>query len=172
MINKAKKFAFHKHKKQIRKGDGKPYFTHLSAVYEIAKTITSDEATLSACWLHDTIEDTPTTFKDLVKEFGLEVAQIVQAVSEDKDLAWEEAKEKYLQTVFVNSKAIVVAWADKMHNTQDLANVTDHSVFNRSIRQKLDFYSKFAQMIEDNDMREQLQTTLDNIYDIVYYIDE
>ena len=52
------------------------------------------EEVIAAGILHDTLEDTETTFKDLTEEFGVHVANLVQAASEnDKNLPWEERKQ-------------------------------------------------------------------------------
>lgn len=165
LINKAKQYAELKHSAQLRKGDKKPYITHLQAVYELASSVTSDPAILASCWLHDTIEDTNTTYSDLIKLFGLEVANIVLACSEDKTIPWEKAKKLYLKTVFANKKAIIVAWADKMHNTADLANVIDYGVFNRPLKDKITFYTEFANKLDNREMYTRLKLLLD-IYTI------
>lgn len=173
LINKAKQFSKKAHEGQIRKGDGSPYFTHPETVYKIAKDVTNDINILAACYLHDTIEDTPTTYEELVKAFNKEIADIVLAVSEDKeDKDWHSRKSKYLKSVFSNEKAVIVAWADKMHNTTSLLDVKDFKVFNSSLKDKIAFYSKFAKKLPQGEMRERLELVLDIVCDIVYYISE
>jgi len=168
LVTKAKQFSKKAHKGQYRKGDNKPYFTHPQAVYEIALTVTNDENILVACYLHDTIEDTPTTYPDLVKEFNKEIADMVQAVSEDKTVtSWYERKSKYLKTVFSNEKAVIVAWADKVHNSTDL-KTADQSVFKVPIKEKIKFYREFANLMPQKDLSTRLKLVLDNIHTISY----
>ena len=164
-VNKAKEFAKKAHEGQVRKGNGQPYFNHPQTVYEIAKSITDDVSILAACYLHDTIEDTPINYIDLKNEFGKEIADIVQAVSEDKSIKhWAVRKSEYLETVFSNEKAVIVAWADKMHNVADLKTVKDFSVFNETLEEKIKFYRKFADMMKQRDLKKKLKLLIDNVY--------
>lgn len=173
LISQAQRYAAKQHLGQTRKGDNSPYITHPEAVYEIARLETSDPAILAACWLHDTIEDTSTTYEELRELFGKEIADIVLAVSEDKTIKdWKQRKAKYIKNVFSNEKAQIVAWADKMHNAESLIGVKDLSVFNVPIKDKLDFYSRFAKRLSNQELRTELELVLDLIYDIVYYISE
>jgi len=164
-IDKARIYAQTQHKGQIRKGDGKDYFTHPEAVYNIAKDVTNDVNILSACYLHDTIEDTPTTYEDLAREFGSKIADIVMGVTEDKSIKdWHSRKADYLKNVISNHGSIIVAWADKMHNTANLKTITDYSVFNVPFKDKLKFVSDFAKLIPQKELRDQLiylLTTID-----------
>jgi len=173
LVKKAQQFSTIKHQDQIRKGDNQPYITHPEGVYVIASEVTNDPAILAACWLHDTLEDTPTTYSDLLHYFGREVADIVLAVSENKSIKdWRKRKDQYLKNVFANDKAVIVAWADKMHNTKGLAELTDFSMFNVSLDRKLDFYRTFANMIADSYLRNKLRLVVDNIYRKVYDLGE
>lgn len=169
IVKKAKQFSTIKHQGQVRKGNNQPYITHPQAVYNIAKTVTNDHAILASCWLHDTLEDTQTTYQELLEQFGREIADIVMVLTEDKTPTWEERKAKRLESVFTNSKAVIVAWADAMHNVQDLATVTDPSVFNRPIEQKLQHYQKFASKLVNSELRTRLNLLLDT-YTISYIL--
>jgi (p)ppGpp synthase/HD superfamily hydrolase len=165
IVDKAKQFSQKAHKGQYRKAGKLPYFSHPRAVYLIAKGITKDPDILAACYLHDTIEDTPTTYEDLLKEFNKDIADIVLAVSEDKTIEdWYSRKARYLKNVFANEKAIIVAWADKMHNSSDLSKIKDQSVFNVPIKDKRKFYKDFADLLPQKDLATRLNDLLDNIY--------
>lgn len=165
IVNKAKNFSKKAHKGQYRKGNKQPYFNHPKAVYLIAKGVTKDRNILASCYLHDTIEDTSTTYKDLIKTFNKEIADIVKAVSEDKNIEdWHLRKVKYLKNVFSNEKAVIVAWADKMHNASDLSTVKDPTVFNTSIKEKIKFYKDFADLMPQKELSTRLKLLLDNIY--------
>src|SRR5262245_53035173 len=80
-------FASRKHSTQRRKdADASPYINHPIALVSIlaVETGVSDRDTLCAALLHDTIEDTDTSFEELVATFGREVAALVQEVTDDK----------------------------------------------------------------------------------------
>lgn len=78
LIDKAKAFAKERHANQTRKYSGEPYSQHLrSGVQLLDGYRITAEPVLAAAWLHDTIEDTPTTMQDILQEFGPEVAELV-----------------------------------------------------------------------------------------------
>ena len=85
----ALEFAADKHRHQKRKdAEASPYVNHLIAVTSIlaAEGSVKDEAALLAAVLHDTVEDTDTTFVELDARFGAMVAQLVGEVTDDKTL--------------------------------------------------------------------------------------
>ncbi len=83
MIEKAKFFGIEKHKDQLD-DDGEPYFwSHCWVVASAVHTITNDEDVIIAALLHDTIEDTDTTYEELEKEFGKKVADLVMEVTHE-----------------------------------------------------------------------------------------
>jgi (p)ppGpp synthase/HD superfamily hydrolase len=163
MIEKAKAFATKKHLGQTRKGDGSPYVNHLEGTYKIAQKVTADEDILCACWLHDTLEDTKTTFKELSDNFGIEIANIVKSCTKNcQILDWSERNKDYLESVFKNPQAIIVAWADKCYNSLDFKNAKE-GCFNVSMDKKVQFYTDFANRIKNKDMREDLLEILSTV---------
>lgn len=62
---------------QRRKYTNAPYIVHPQAVMEIVSSVPHSEEMLAAAWLHDTVEDTPTTLADIESHFGLRVASLV-----------------------------------------------------------------------------------------------
>lgn len=120
---KAKKFAEKKHKDQTRRS-GEPYINHPKRVAKLIKKYKSShqiEALIKAALLHDTIEDTNTTEKDLKKLFGGLVASLVKQLTSDKEKA-KENKTKYLTNKMINmsSWALVIKLADRLDNVQDI----------------------------------------------------
>src|SRR5690554_1386619 len=97
LIFQALAFAAHKHRDQRRKDAGaSPYINHPIAVAGLlAETGVTDPVTLCAALLHDTIEDTETTAKELTAAFGPEIAGVVLEVTDDK--AMQKAERKRLQ---------------------------------------------------------------------------
>lgn len=125
LLLKAASFAANKHRNQRRKDvDASPYINHPLA---LAHTLASEGGIsnytiLAAALLHDTVEDTDTTFEELEMEFGSDVASIVAEVTDDKSL--DKAERKRLQIVKSPSKshgAKLVKLADKISNLRDIA---------------------------------------------------
>lgn len=117
------------HNGQVRKAEKDlPYITHLFSVAALLSTYASKEEVIIAGLLHDTLEDTPYTEKELEEEFGTSVREIVESVTEathyEKEkiaFSWKERKERYLKKLKVaNAEALMVAAADKIHNLQTI----------------------------------------------------
>ena len=79
-LNKAYKFAVDAHQNQKR-DEGSPYIIHPVAVAKILTELKLDSATITTGLLHDTIEDTNVTYETVKKEFGEEVANLVEGVT-------------------------------------------------------------------------------------------
>jgi (p)ppGpp synthase/HD superfamily hydrolase len=84
MEQRAKQFATQAHASidQRRKYSGELYIVHPAAVVEIVRSVDHTEAMLAAAWLHDTVEDTPVTLEDIKREFGDEVAELVEMLTD------------------------------------------------------------------------------------------
>lgn len=126
LVIKAANFAARKHRDQRRKDvDASPYINHpiaLATVLSNEAGIT-DPVVLSAALLHDTVEDTETTFAELQAEFGKTIAAVVMEVTDDKKLPKPERKR--LQVVHARTasrRARVVKLADKICNLRDLVS--------------------------------------------------
>jgi GTP diphosphokinase / guanosine-3',5'-bis(diphosphate) 3'-diphosphatase len=126
LLLKAALFAANKHRNQRRKDvDASPYINHPLTLAHILASEggISNHKVLAAALLHDTVEDTDTTSKELEIEFGAEVASIVAEVTDNKSL--DKAERKRLQIVKSSSKthgAKLVKLADKISNLRDIAN--------------------------------------------------
>ena len=84
-FSKAYDFALNAHKNQKRDA-GEPYLIHPVAVANILTDLKLDSATITTGLLHDTIEDTKATYKTVEKEFGKEVADLVDGVTKISQL--------------------------------------------------------------------------------------
>lgn len=124
--NLALAYATRAHAAQTR-ADGKtPYVTHPIRVahnvekFKLSKNI---DALISAAYLHDTIEDTNTTHKDLKRMFGGLVASLVQELTSDKAEIKRQGKTEYLKKKMsgMTSYALVIKLADRLDNVQDIA---------------------------------------------------
>jgi guanosine-3',5'-bis(diphosphate) 3'-pyrophosphohydrolase len=119
-------FAAEKHRDQRRKDAGaSPYINHPIGVATVLATEgnVSDEVTLLAATLHDTVEDTKTTFAELEEHFGPEVANLVRELTDDKSL--EKMERKRLQidhAAHSSNTAKQLKIADKICNIRDIAD--------------------------------------------------
>ena len=84
-LSKAYTFALRAHKNQKR-DSSEPYIIHPVAVADILTDLKLDSATITTGLLHDTIEDTKATYKSVEKEFGKEVADLVEGVTKISQL--------------------------------------------------------------------------------------
>lgn len=118
ITNTAKEFAIAKHGTQ--KYGEHPYSYHLAQVSQVLAQFgyAGDEAIAAAGWLHDVLEDTPTTYEMLVSEFGKETADIVFAVTSEPGENRVDRFRKTALKIQSNKKALVVKLADRIANTE------------------------------------------------------
>ena len=109
-LESAEMFTKTKHAGMTRKDGITPYFAHLESVVSYLKSLgVTDEDVLCSGWLHDTIEDTDTTFDELYERFGKKVAVLVSTLSKDKKLPKKERERLYvdqLQSAPLEAKII------------------------------------------------------------------
>jgi (p)ppGpp synthase/HD superfamily hydrolase len=124
LVLKAIEFASKKHKGQVRKVSNSPYVTHPLAVSYLVSSFKKSkhlDEILAACLLHDTLEDTETTFIELAKEFTPLVASLVHELTSDSIAIKELGKARYLANKMygMSSYALVIKLADRLHNISD-----------------------------------------------------
>jgi guanosine-3',5'-bis(diphosphate) 3'-pyrophosphohydrolase len=145
---KAIAFAADKHRDQRRKDEGaSPYINHPIAVATVLATEgdISDEVTLVAAALHDTVEDTQTTFAEIDEHFGAEVAGLVRELTDDKSLEKAERKRlqiEHAQNLSIRGKQLKIA--DKICNVRD---VTDNPPADWSLQRRRDYLIWSEQVI-------------------------
>lgn len=123
IVQKALEFATEKHKFQKRKNSvGDPYIVHPIEVRDmLVLSGVTDEATLCSALLHDTVEDTGTTYEELVSEFGLSIANIVMECTDNKSLPKVDRKKiQITHAEHISDKAKLVKLADKLSNCSGL----------------------------------------------------
>jgi GTP diphosphokinase / guanosine-3',5'-bis(diphosphate) 3'-diphosphatase len=116
-------FAEQEHAGQTRKNGITPYISHPRAVVRILRDEAgiTDDATLEAALLHDTIEDTRATYAMLVSRFGETVADVVSEVSDDKSLSKQARKDAQVaHAPHYSNRAALVKIADKIANMRDI----------------------------------------------------
>lgn len=123
-IVKAAQFAAEKHKNQRRKDvDASPYINHplaLASVLAVEGGVENPDV-ICAAMLHDTVEDTDTTAKELTDIFGDKVTSIVLEVTDDKSLEKAVRKEEQVRHApLISPEAKLVKLADKICNLRDI----------------------------------------------------
>lgn len=121
MIEKAKAFAAKAHQGQKRKNASEDYVVHPIRVADLLKQAGFREELICAGYLHDVVEDTSYTLKDIEREFGRDIRDLVAAHTEDKSKSWQERKQHTIDTVREASlelKALIIA--DKLDNLRSL----------------------------------------------------
>jgi guanosine-3',5'-bis(diphosphate) 3'-pyrophosphohydrolase len=117
-------FAAHKHRAQRRKDkEASPYINHPIALADVLANEggVEDPVTLCAALLHDTIEDTKTTYEELRKAFGREIADVVREVTDDKSLRKYVRKRRQIEHApHLSRRAKLVKLADKISNLRDV----------------------------------------------------
>lgn len=118
---KVKSFAMDKHHKQLD-DEGKDYFeAHLQNVADILTAANAERETILAGYLHDTLEDTKTTYTELVSKFGLKIAGLVHEVT-------HEGKKDSIGYYFPrlhSEQGIILKFADNLSNLNRMGCWTD-----------------------------------------------
>ena len=130
LILKAFYYADSKHKDQKRKS-GEPYIIHPLNVAYILADVGMDDATICAALLHDVVEDTEVTHEDIVKEFGLEIAEMVAGVTKLGSMPFDTIEERQVEDyrkMFLamgkDIRVIIIKLADRLHNMRTLKHLS------------------------------------------------
>ena len=167
LFHEADRFAHERHLGQTRKdARGTAYIEHPRAVVRVLRDIgcIHDENVLIAGLLHDVIEDTATTPKELRARFGVKISQIVLEVSDDKRLP--KVARKYLQVrgaPFVSPEAKLVKLADKICNLMDILDAPPEGWGAERKRE----YFRWSKAVVDGlrGINEPLESEFDRIYE-------
>ncbi len=162
-LNKAYSFALDAHQDQKRE-EGVPYIIHPVAVANILTDLKLDSATITTGLLHDTIEDTNVTYETVKKEFGEEVANLVDGVtklSALEDKASDNSKaENFRKLILATSKDIrvlLVKLADRLHNMRTIHFVKDKEKIIRKAKETMEIYAPLADRMGMNRIRDELE---------------
>jgi len=159
-------FAAVKHKNQRRRDTEKtPYINHPIGVAHIltSEANVTDANVILAALLHDTVEDTDTTFQEIEDNFGVDVCKIVEEVTDDKSLP--KLERKRLQIVHAKEssrEAKLVKLADKLYNLRDLQRCAPEGWTDDRCAD----YFKWAKDVVDNlrGTNANLENSLDEIF--------
>jgi GTP diphosphokinase / guanosine-3',5'-bis(diphosphate) 3'-diphosphatase len=162
LLNRAYVFAMKAHGSQTR-ASGDPYFSHPLEVAAILTELKVDDATIVAAMLHDTIEDTAVSRKDVDKAFGDEIGGLVDGLTKlDKlDFVTRHAQQaenfrKLLLAVADDARVLLVKLADRLHNMRTL-NFMPEATRVRIAQDTLDIYAPLAGRMGMQSMRSELE---------------
>jgi guanosine-3',5'-bis(diphosphate) 3'-pyrophosphohydrolase len=162
-LSKAYNFAIEAHKNQKRVS-GSPYVVHPIAVADILAELKLDSATIITGLLHDTIEDTKTTYNVVLKEFGKEVADLVDGVTKisalEEKAADNSQAENFRKLILATSKDIrvlLVKLADRLHNMRTIDAFTSEDKKKRIAKETMEIYAPLAERMGMNLIRDELE---------------
>ena len=142
-------FAADKHRDHRRKdSEASPYINHPIQIAELIARVggVSDLATLQAAILHDTVEDTETTFEEIEERFGSEVAGLVREVTDDKGLKSEKRKRLQVEHApHLSPRAKHIKMADKISN---IMSVTHSPPKGWSMERRLEYLDWSERVVE------------------------
>ncbi len=164
LINRAYVFSMQKHGTQTR-ASGDPYYSHPIEVAGILTDFRMDDRTIATAILHDTIEDTLTTYDEIESKFGGDVARLVDGVTKlskieamtDNERAAENLR-KFLLATSDDIRVLMVKLADRLHNMRTLHFIKDEAKRRRIARETMDIYAPLAERIGMYGFMNEMQT--------------
>ncbi|HAG26095.1 MAG: bifunctional (p)ppGpp synthetase/guanosine-3',5'-bis(diphosphate) 3'-pyrophosphohydrolase [Paracoccaceae bacterium] len=161
-IRKAYAYGKKMHEGQVRQS-GDPYFSHPIAVAAILTEQRLDDATLITALLHDTIEDTKSTFTEVSQLFGPEVADLVDGVTKLTNLQLSSAHSKQAENfrkLFMamskDLRVILVKLADRLHNMRTIKSMKQEKQHQKA-RETMEIFAPLAGRMGMQWMRDELE---------------
>lgn len=162
LIRRAYAYGMAMHEGQFRKS-GEPYFTHPVAVAAILTEQRLDDATIVTALLHDTIEDTKSTYTEVERNFGTEVAELVDGVTKLTNLQLSSTEtqqaenfRKLFMAMSKDLRVILVKLADRLHNMRTIKSMRAEKQAQKA-RETMEIYAPLAGRMGMQWMREELE---------------
>ena len=162
LLRNAYDFGKMKHQGQLRRS-GEPYFTHPVEVAMILAEQKLDDATIITALLHDTLEDTRSTKKDIATQFSTEIAELVDGVTKltNMQLTSSESKEaenirKLLMAMAQDIRVILVKLADRLHNMRTIKAMPTAKQMEKA-KETMDIFAPLAGRMGMQSIREDLE---------------
>jgi len=153
LLNRAYVYTVQKHGSQKR-ASGDPYFSHPVEVAGLMTDLKLDQDTVVTALLHDTVEDTLATIEDIEKNFGKDVARLVDGVTKlskieqmpENERAAENLR-KFLLAMSEDLRVLLVKLADRLHNMRTLHFIKSPEKRRRIARETMDIYAPLAERV-------------------------
>ncbi len=162
LILLAHEMAAEAHRGQRRK-TGEPYIHHPVAVAHIVAELGLDDVTVAAALLHDAVEDSTFSLADVERQFGAEVAMIVDGVTKLDRLAFDSKEDqqaasirKMIVAIAKDLRVIIIKLADRLHNMRTLAALREEKQHRIAIETR-DIYAPLAHRLGMQEMKTQLE---------------
>ncbi|SDR26912.1 GTP pyrophosphokinase [Thermostaphylospora chromogena] len=160
LIERAYEVAAYYHRGQKRKS-GDPYITHPLAVATILAELGTDDETLCAALLHDTVEDTAYSLEELRADFGENIALLVDGVTKlDKvkfgDAAQAETVRKMVVAMSRDIRVLIIKLADRLHNMRTMRYLPPHKREQKA-RETLEIFAPLAHRLGMNTIKWELE---------------
>lgn len=147
-----------------KRHSGDPYFLHPLAVAQILIDLKLDQESIITALLHDVVEDTDVTLEEIAKDFGEDVAHLVDGVTKlgkiESIPSSERVAENFRKLTLAMSEDIRVLFvklADRLHNMSTLAYMPSKEKREKKARESLDIYAPLAARIGLNKIKDELQ---------------
>jgi GTP diphosphokinase / guanosine-3',5'-bis(diphosphate) 3'-diphosphatase len=162
LIRRAYAYGKLMHEGQMRQS-GEPYFTHPVAVAAILTEQRLDDATIVTALLHDTIEDTKSTYSEVSRQFGEEVAELVDGVTKLTNLQLSSTQtqqaenfRKLFMAMSKDLRVILVKLADRLHNMRTIKSMRIEKQAQKA-RETMEIFAPLAGRMGMQWMREELE---------------
>ncbi len=146
-----------------RRASGEPFFMHPIAVSKIVITLGMDSESVAAALLHDVVEDTEATYEDIKREFGKNVAELVDGVTklekiplESKESVQAENIRKMFIAMSHDLRVIIIKLADRLHNMRTIDALPEHKQRDKA-RETLEVFAPIAHRLGIRAVKEELE---------------
>ena len=161
-LRRAYAFAEEQHRTQLR-FSGEPFITHPLGCALICAGLGLDGTAVTAALLHDTVEDTDATIDDIEREFGAEVAALVDGVTKLSKIHFDSQEEhqaenyrKLIVSMSSDIRVLIVKLADRLHNMRTLAYMTKQKQIQKA-KETLEVYAPLAHRLGINSLKWELE---------------
>ncbi len=162
LVIRAYEYGKQAHVGQFRRS-GEPYFNHPVEVAKLLTEIHIDETSIVTALLHDTIEDTRVSFEDVAKEFGLEIAELVEGVTKltniqigDSQSKEAENLRKLLLAMSKDVRVLLVKLADRLHNMRTIKSMPIEKQ-QKKAQETMDIFAPLAGRLGMQYLRDELE---------------
>ena len=174
LIKRAYELGMASHEGQMRLS-GEPYYTHPLNVARLVASLGMDTESIIAALLHDTVEDTELTTEDIRREFGEDVATLVDGVTKLGKVSTQNYEQqqaenirKMLLAMNEDIRVIIIKLADRLHNMRTLSAQTTQKQLEKSL-ETLEIYAPIAHRLGIRAVKEELEDLAIRYLDPIAY---